>query len=638
MCGIAGYWQDRPAADAEQLAQTVTRMAATLSHRGPDAGGCWVDPADGIALGHRRLAIVDLSDAGAQPMRSADGRLVLSYNGELYNAPALRRELQQAGQAFSGHCDTEVVLNAFLVWGVEPALRRFNGMFALALWNANEKSLVLARDRVGKKPLYFGRGDGAWLFGSELKALRRHPGFNAEIDRDALALYLSYAWVPGPRSIYNGIEKLPAGHYLRITAGGNTSLHCYWSAFDAASTGEAQPFSGTLSQAADALEALLLEAVEQRMLADVGLGALLSGGIDSSTVTALMQSLSATPVQTFTIGFDDARYDESASARAIAAHLGTHHTEQLVTPQDAMALIPALPAMYDEPFADASQIPTHLVSRLARESVTVALSGDGGDELFAGYGRYRRPTRDLRRWAWLPGPLHHALAGLLEGGARLGWNTLQSRAGRLCARLDKHTDALWVSDELSLFARQRQRIAEGAALVHGAQLTHYDLPHLHAARQLAAPQQGMMLLDFYNYLADDILVKVDRASMATSLEVRSPLLDYRVVELAWSLPLELRSDAAGGKRVLREVLARHLPPALTERPKQGFGVPVGDWLRGPLRDWAEALLDPTRIRDAGLLNASEVSRLWRQHSSHWRDHSDPLWSILMFQAWWEAQC
>ena len=384
MCGIAGYWQDRPAADAEQLAQTVTRMAATLSHRGPDAGGCWVDPADGIALGHRRLAIVDLSDAGAQPMRSADGRLVLSYNGELYNAPALRRELQQAGQAFSGHCDTEVVLNAFLVWGVEPALRRFNGMFALALWNANEKSLVLARDRVGKKPLYFGRGDGAWLFGSELKALRRHPGFNAEIDRDALALYLSYAWVPGPRSIYNGIEKLPAGHYLRITAGGNTSLHCYWSAFDAASTGEAQPFSGTLSQAADALEALLLEAVEQRMLADVGLGALLSGGIDSSTVTALMQSLSATPVQTFTIGFDDARYDESASARAIAAHLGTHHTEQLVTPQDAMALIPALPAMYDEPFADASQIPTHLVSRLARESVTVALSGDGGDELFAG--------------------------------------------------------------------------------------------------------------------------------------------------------------------------------------------------------------------------------------------------------------
>ena len=644
MCGITGYLQRTPAIDENSMRVLVDDMASTLTHRGPDASGSWVNPQSGIALAHRRLSIQDLSEAGAQPMASVDGRYVLSYNGEIYNFPALSRELQSLGHHFRGHSDTEVMLAAITQWGIDAALRRFQGMFAFALWDSRDQSLVLARDRVGKKPLYYGWGAQTFLFGSELKALRVHPDFNASIDHDALALFIQHAWVPGPRSIFKHIDKLPAGHWLSISASGDQQMQCYWSAAEAALTGQNDPFSGTLDQATDTLEELLHDAVRTRMVADVGLGALLSGGYDSTTITALMQHNSATPVDTFTIGFADERYDESSYARDIAQHLGSNHTELFVSAEDALDIIPSLPGMYDEPFADASQIPTHIVSRLARSKVTVALSGDGGDELFAGYGRYRRPGRDMARWPKLPRSVRSAMARLLSACEQQGWNLLQpadstgnmAKWRRFPARLDKNVAALLADDEVSLFARQRARIANGADLVHGAQRSGLGLGGLTEAGALAEPMQGMMLVDFRNYLVDDILVKVDRASMAVSLEVRSPFLDHRVVELAWSLPLAMRYGPDGGKLVLRELLQRYVPRALTDRPKKGFGVPVADWLRGPLREWAQGLLDPGRLQQDGLLNADAVTGLWKQHLCDWQDHSDTLWSILMFQAWLDA--
>jgi asparagine synthase (glutamine-hydrolysing) len=641
MCGITGYLLRTPRGDDSNMRVLVEQMATTLTHRGPDAAGSWADAETGIALGHRRLSIQDLSAAGAQPMTSADGRYVLSYNGEVYNFPALSRELGMLGHHFHGHCDTEVMLGAIQQWGVDGALQRLQGMFAFALWDSRDRSLILARDRVGKKPLYYGWCAETFLFGSELKALRAHPGFNAGIDRDALALFIQHAWVPGPRSIFENIAKLPAGHWLQVSASGEQRLHCYWSATEVALAGQREPFAGTLSQAADALETLLQDAVNSRMVADVGLGALLSGGYDSTTIAALMQHNSDTPVQTFTIGFADKRYDESTYAREISQHLGSRHTELFVSAEDALDIIPSLPAMYDEPFADASQVPTHIVSRLARSEVTVALSGDGGDELFAGYGRYRRPSRDMARWANLPRPLRTIVARLLSACQEQGWNLLQPARGsdnmpawrRFPARLDKNVAALLAEDEVSLFARQRARIANGADYVPGAQRSGLALGGVAAAAGLDQPMQGMMLVDFCNYLVDDILVKVDRASMAVGLEIRAPFLDHRIVELAWSMPLAMRYGPDGGKLVLRELLQRHVPRQLTDRPKKGFGVPVADWLRGPLKEWAQDLLDSKRLQQDGLLDADAVGKLWRQHLCGWQDHSDVLWSILMFQAW-----
>jgi asparagine synthase (glutamine-hydrolysing) len=644
MCGITGVLHRKPNYTEAELLAVVADMTTTLTHRGPDASGCWANPEQGIALGHRRLSIQDLTSAGAQPMASASGRYMLCYNGEIYNYPKLSRELANSGFHFRGHSDTEVILASVEHWGISAALEKFQGMFAFALWDRQDNSLVLARDRAGKKPLYYGWCADTFLFGSELKALRAHPDFNASIDRRALAAFIQYAWVPGPHSIFEGISKLPPGHWLRLSADGSEQIHCYWSAADVAHSGERQPFSGTLSQATDALDDLLQDAVNSRMLADVKLGALLSGGYDSTTITALMQHASAVPVKTFTIGFTEADYDESGFARDISSHLRTDHTELFVSADDARELIPQLPAMYDEPFADASQMPTHIVSKLAREHVTVALSGDGGDELFAGYGRYRRPQRDLARWSGLPRPLRPTLARLLGAGCRLGWQVLQPGDSsakmpgwrRFPAKLDKNIDALLVENEVELFARQRSRVPNGADYVANTPGFEPQLNDVAAAATLAEPRQGMMLLDFTNYLVDDILVKVDRASMATSLEVRAPFLDHRVVELAWSLPLEMRYDNSGGKRVLRELLSRYVPRQLTDRPKMGFGVPVAEWLRGSLRPWAEELLDPRRLAQDGLLNPEAVARIWKQHQCGWRDHSDVLWSILMFQAWLDA--
>ena len=636
MCGICGLLQTRRETPPEQLGAIVDAMANTLGHRGPDDAGRWVDAAAGLAFGHRRLSIIDLSATGHQPMTSACGRFVITYNGEIYNFREVRQLLEQRGHSFRGHSDTEVLLAATTEWGIEQTLPRLHGMFAFALWDRQARRLMLARDRVGKKPLYYGWCGDTFVFASELKALHRHPAFDREVDRDALGLLVQLGWVPGPYSIYRRIRKLPPGALLSVDADDGAKeplIETWWSAKGVAEAGDRAPFAGSFDEAAGALDTLLGEAVRERMIADVPLGALLSGGVDSSAVVALMQAASALPVRTFSIGFREPKHDEAPFARAIAAHLGTDHTELYVGPEDGLALVPGLPEMYDEPFADPSQIPTALVCRLARKDVTVALSGDGGDELFAGYQRYRR-TLDL--WHRLqPWPAHarraiEALTGALDD--RLD-------GPKWLRKLARRSAGIGAADALDAFVDERIRIEQPARLVCGAR----GVPHLLADRQgwpdVREPLQAMMYLDFAGYLPDDCLVKVDRASMAASLEVRCPLLDQRVVELAWSLPLPYRAGDGGAKRVLKAVLERYVPRALFERPKRGFGVPIGAWLRGPLRDWAETLLDERKIAQDGYLQPAAVRALWQQHLSGRRDRPELLWHLLMFQAWHEHwQC
>ena len=632
MCGICGLLHTKRDAPAEQLGAIVDAMAGTLDHRGPDDAGRWVDAAAGLAFGHRRLSIIDLSATGHQPMTSACGRYVIAYNGEIYNFREVRQILEQRGQRFRGHSDTEVLLAATTEWGIEQTLPRLHGMFAFALWDREARRLILARDRVGKKPLYYGWCGQTFLFASELKALHRHPAFDGAIDRDALGLLVQLGWVPGPYSIYRGIRKLPPGAILSVDADGGPrepAIETFWSAKAAAKSGDRAPFSGSFDEAVGALDTLLDAAVRARMIADVPLGALLSGGVNSSAVVALMQAASAMPVRTFSIGFREPKHDEAPFARAIAAHLGTDHTELYVGPEDSLALVPGLPEMYDEPFADPSQIPTALVCRLARKDVTVALSGDGGDELFAGYQRYRRTLdlwRRLRPWPAQGRRAVEELAGALD--ERLG-------GPKWLRKLARRSAGIGAADALDAFVDERTRIGQPARLVCGAR----GVPHLLAERQswpdLREPLQAMMYLDFAGYLPDDCLVKVDRASMAASLEVRCPLLDHRVVEFAWSLPLSYRVDDGGAKRVLKSVLERYLPRTLFERPKRGFGVPLGAWLRGPLRDWAETLLEQRRMAQEGYLQPAAVRGLWQQHLSGQRDCPELLWHLLMFQVWHE---
>ena len=633
MCGICGFLMTRRELPPARMNAVIHAMARTLRHRGPDDAGRFVDAAGGLALGHRRLSIIDLSEAGHQPMTSPCGRFVITYNGEIYNFRELRQILApQRGRPFRGHSDTEVLLGAIAEWGVEPALRRVHGMFAFALWDRQARRLILARDRVGKKPLYYGWCGGAFLFASELKALHRHPAFDPEIDRAALGLFVQLGWVPGPFSIDRRIRKLPPGALLILDAADGPAepvVQTWWSAKEAALAGDQAPFARSFDEAVDALDALLGAAVRARMIADVPLGALLSGGVDSSTVVALMQAAGAVPVRTFSIGFREPKHDEAPFARAIAAHLGTDHTELYVGPEDSLALVPELPQIYDEPFADPSQIPTALVCRLARSSVTVALSGDGGDELFAGYQRYRRSLeswKGLQRW---PASARKAAAALTA--------TLDDRfaAPKWLSKAAKRAAGIGAADALDLFVGARTRTRDPARLVRGA----HAVPHLLADRQrwpdLREPLQAMMYLDFAGYLPDDCLVKVDRASMAASLEVRCPLLDHRVVELAWSLPLAYRLGDGGAKRVLKSVLERYVPGTLFERPKRGFGVPIGAWLRGPLRDWAATLLDERRLAREGYLEPAAIRDLWQQHQSGRRDRQELLWHVLMFQAWHE---
>ncbi len=645
MCGIAGFLGGGGRADCAAVARS---MAEAMHHRGPDDSGVWVDEGARIALAHRRLAILDLSPAGHQPMASTDGRHVIVFNGEIYNHQALRALL--AGENWRGHSDTETLLAAITAWGVETTLRLCVGMFAFALWDRQERSLTLARDRLGEKPLYYGTMAGHFLFASELKALRTWPGFSGEIDRDALALFMRRNYVPAPWSIYRGIRKLPPGMFLRVAAQGPSTVVAepipYWSAREAAESGLAQPFAGDVGEAADELERLLRQAIAGQMLADVPLGAFLSGGIDSSVVVALMQAQSSRPVRSFSIGFHEGEYNEAHHAKAVAAHLGCDHTELYATPRQAMNVIPRLPALYDEPFADSSQIPTFLVSQLARQHVTVSLSGDGGDELFGGYNRYFWAMQLWRRFSRMPRPLRRAAQAGLTALSPAAWNRLFHMAGPLLPAALRHANPGDKLHKLAALFAARQPEAIYQRLV-----SHWDDPaavvwHSHEpatalfdpARWLDSPDfpQRMMYLDQVSYLPDDILVKVDRAAMAVSLETRVPLLDHRLVEFAWRLPLAMKIRDGQGKWLLRQVLYRHVPRHLIDRPKMGFGVPIDVWLRGPMKDWAEALLDEARLRRESYFDPTPIRHLWAEHQSGRRNWAYHLWDVLMFQAWREA--
>ncbi len=665
MCGFAGFLDRSETTSSEALRDIVSQMTSTLQHRGPDDGGIWTDPLAQIALGHRRLSILDLSAAGHQPMMSASGRYVIAFNGEIYNHLDLRRELdaglpapdhplfdrsttQTSRPSWHGHSDTETLLAAIERWGVGEALQKSVGMFAFALWDHHDKLLYLARDRLGEKPLYYGWQGDILLFGSELKALKKHPAFRAEIDRNALALFMRHNYVPGPYSIYQGIKKLPPGTYLVLGRQRTDSPPVsYWTARDAALRGQMRPFGGGEQDAIQHLDGLLRQSIAGQMIADVPIGAFLSGGFDSSMVVALMQAQASRPVKTFTIGFHEQGYNEAEHAKAVATHLGTDHTELYVTPEEAMAVIPKLPFLYDEPFADSSQIPTFLVAQLAQQHVTVSLSGDGGDELFGGYNRYAWTLQFWRRMRYLPLGLRNALARLMTLIPPHAWNGLFRLLGFMLPeglryaspgdKLHKLSSFLGARTPEAIYLDLLSHWKEPNRLVRGAREPTTVINDPLQWPELRELEHRMMFLDTVSYLPDDILVKVDRAAMGVSLETRVPLLDHRVVEFAWQLPLPLKMRGLEGKWLLRQLLYRYVPQTLVDRPKMGFGVPIDAWLRGPLKPWAEALLEPGRLKAEGYLNATLVHEKWVQHQSGRRNWAYYLWDVLMFQAWLETQ-
>jgi len=647
MCGITGFWNTSIEISADKLQAIAQQMSDTLLHRGPDSGGIWVDEAAGIALGHRRLAIVDLSPEGHQPMLSANGRYAIVFNGEIYNFLELRQELTKHGHTFRGHSDTEIMLAGFSQWGVKQALERFNGMFAFALWDRQERVLHLGCDRLGEKPLYYGWIGQTFIFGSELKALKAHPNFQAEINRDALTLFVRHCYVPAPYSIYKEIYKLPPATLLTWKGTDTRPAPIpYWSAKEAAEFGVANPFTGSEQEAIDQMEALLLDAVGLRMMADVPLGAFLSGGIDSSTVVALMQAQSSQPVKTFTIGFDEDAYNEAEYAKAVAQHLKTDHTELYVTPAEALAVIPKLPTLYDEPFSDASQVPTFLVSQMARRHVTVSLSGDGGDELFGGYNRYVWGRSIWQKIGWMPKALRQTAANALTSLSPQTWDrTLDNFNALVPVNLKKSmsgfkahklAEVLAVSDPEAMYMGLVSHWKDPEALVIGGFEQPTNLTDRQRLAKVPSFTESMMYLDTVTYLPDDILVKVDRASMGVSLEGRIPFLDHRVVELAWRIPLSMKIRNNKGKWLLRQILDKYVPNKLIDRPKAGFGIPIDSWLRGPLRDWAEALLDEKRLLREGFFNPGPIRQKWEEHLAGDRDWQYYLWDILMFQAWLEV--
>lgn len=627
MCGLCGF-VDSTGVEAKALEKIVLDMNQALFHRGPDGGDSWVDAETGVALGHRRLSIIDLSPLGAQPMVSTSGRYIIVYNGEIYNFGALRNDLESKGHSFRGHSDTEVLLSAIEEWGLEKALQKFNGMFALALWDRKGRVLHLARDRMGKKPLYYGWAGHAFLFASELKAFHRHPSFNPAIDRNVLALFCRHNYVPAPWSIYKGVYKLPAASYVTIPFDGKSAVkrgadlfgeaRKYWDIKAVAEDGARHPFDMEDDQAIEALDDILGIAVGSRMISDVPLGAFLSGGIDSSLVVAMMQKQSTRPVKTFSIGFEESSYNEAQDAKKIAAHLGTDHTEFYVTADEAQSIIPQLPEMFDEPFADPSQIPTWHVSHLARQHVTVALSGDGGDEGFAGYGRYLR----FQKLMMTPSLLRRA------GG--VAFSVVPEDMN---ARLSRLSHILRGKDCDSVYRQIMSYWQNPAALVRDATESLSPLTDPRNIPDMADPVDRISYWDIISYLTDDVLVKVDRASMFASLEARAPLLDYKVIEFSRSLPMEMKVRDGRGKWILRELLSRYMPLSLFDRPKQGFGIPHGEWICGPLRDWAENLLDEKTLEEQGFFDAAQVRQKWSAHCNGAQDWSYHLWSILMFQAW-----
>lgn len=645
MCGITGFIDSAHTLSSDELTERVKRMSHAIRHRGPDDSGVWTDSSNGAALGFQRLAILDLSPAGHQPMFSADERFVMIYNGEVYNFAEMRDELLPLGYAFHGHSDTEIMLAAISEWGMQAAVQKFNGMFAFAVFDRREKTLTLVRDRLGIKPLYYGWQGDVFIFGSELKSLRTYPGFKAEIDRDALALYLRYNYIPAPHTIYQGIFKLLPGTILTLTdqrCGELPLMKPYWSAREVVEAGVRKPFGGSEKEAIDELELRLRQSVQERMIADVPLGAFLSGGIDSSTIVALMQTQSNIPVKTFTIGFTEAGFDEASYAKDVARHLGTEHTELYITPEEAQTVIPKLPVLFDEPFADPSQIPTHLVAMLAHKHVTVSLSGDGGDELFGGYNRYFWTRNIWRAISWLPQSIRKATAASLNRVPPRIWNGLLTNRlipGRFrypnpADKVYRVADILQVTSFKQIYFELISQWKEpDAVLINGVEPESVKTGLVQWA-ELSDPISLMMYLDLVTYLPDDVLTKVDRASMGVSLEVRAPFLDnHEVVEFAWQLPMKLKIRNGQGKWILRQILHKYIPANIFERPKMGFGVPIDAWLRGPLREWGEDLLDEARLKRDAFFNCEPIRQKWGEHLSGQRNWQYQLWGVLMFQAW-----
>ena len=649
MCGIVGFIDST----IQHPEFVLRRMTDAVVHRGPDDEGQWCDPNVGIALGHRRLSILDLSPAGHQPMHSASGRYAIVYNGEIYNNPVIRAELEKvSSRRWRGHSDTEVMLEAFETWGVNSAVKRLIGMFAIALWDKKEKILHLIRDRIGEKPLYYGSVGRAFLFGSELKSLKEFPKWDIKIDRNALALYLRHNYIPTPYTIYEGIYKLIPGTLLSLPWNSENGLAIsdlkpipFWSARNAAERGLANPFDGTEEEAIQQMDNLLREAIHQQMEADVPLGAFLSGGVDSSTIVALMQAQSPHPVRSFTIGFHEKGYNEARYAQAVAQHLGTDHTELYINPSDALSVIPKLPSLYDEPFSDSSQIPTFLIAELTRRHVTVSLSGDAGDELFGGYNRYFWTDDIWRKIGWMPRQARTMFSRLLQFVPPRIWDSLfdrimpflpqRFRERRAGDQLHKLAEIIAVQRPFEMYPGLVSHWKKPTDIVlHSSELptalTDFSR-HLNTSDHILQ----MMYMDLITYLPDDILVKVDRAAMGVSLETRVPFLDHRVVEFAWRLPISMKIRNGQGKWILRQVLYKYVPRELIERPKTGFGVPIGSWLRADLRDWAESLLDESRLRDEAYFDPQPIRQKWKEHLSGTCNWQYYLWDILMFQAWLE---
>jgi asparagine synthase (glutamine-hydrolysing) len=640
MCGIAGLVKFNAPASPNHLHDIARSMNASLAHRGPDDEGAWFDTDASVVLTHRRLSIVDLSPAGHQPMVSSDGRYVITYNGEIYNHEEIRPDLAARGVKFRGHSDTEVMLEAFSAYGIEATIKRLIGMFTIGIWDRRERTLTLVRDRLGIKPLFWAKFGDQFMFGSELKALRVHSGWTPKVDRRAVAAFMRHNYIPAPHSIYEGVHKLEPGSILTLPWGGEPRIAKFWDARSVALNGLANPLTATDAELTDQLESLLLDAVRRRMIADVPLGAFLSGGVDSSTVVALMMKANIGPVRTFTIGFDMPGYDEAKHAAAVARHLGTQHTEMTVTAREAMDVIPRLPEMYDEPFADSSQIPTFLVSAMTRKHVTVALSGDGGDELFAGYNRYQLASRLWRGISLLPRALRQGAAAALTCISADRWSRLlgflpdRARPAQAGDKLHKLATVIGLPDSSAVYRRLVTHW-EPAEIAPGAAEYKKILWDPTVARQIPGFLEQMQFLDTVTYLPDDILAKVDHASMAVALEARVPLIDHRVVEFSWRLPRTTMIRNGASKWLLRQVLYRHVPKELIERPKMGFGIPLGEWLRGPLRDWAESLLAEPRLREGGLLDAQRVRDYWREHLSGSRNWQYLLWDVLMLESWRE---